>query len=152
MLRPKISVELEKTIRAAAKSGLGRTAALEKVVQALDEAQSELRSSIINRHKPGMPYKDILFHFKKAFGDELALPPDPNTTWVIRLVTRVKELGLNAEAIAKLRVGAKKLYPKGPYDIDFLIRSATRILHAAETPEAVSESTQVFTGRSGHEE
>lgn len=119
MIRVGISAALEKRIRSG-----------ENVSPDLVLLMDRVREAARTRAGAGVGYQDIVRLLREGLGDRLAVPANPTTAWIIRQVSRARELGLDEQQIQRLGRLAARQYGRGAVDIEFVLRSATRILQA----------------------
>lgn len=118
-----ISVALEKRLREW--DPATASALVEEVIELIESA----RSKQANRQAmSGVSYTEILRWFREALGNGLAVPPAPSDWWIGRQVTRAREIGLKQDDVARIAAGAKRLYPRGPWELEFLLRAAPRLI------------------------
>lgn len=122
-----ISAGFEKRLRVGADPGL----LLKELLGLLDSAHAVAAAP---KKSAGVGYKELVGLFRAALGPKLAVAPNPASLYIIRLVNRARDLGLNAEAITAACAGAQRLYPsRTTYDLEFLVNQATNLIAAAET-------------------
>lgn len=104
----------------------------------------------------GLSFREIVLILRSELGDMLAVPQNPGTKWIVRLVNRAKDLGLDESELRRL---AKVLPVKRDgwkWDIEYLIRNATTLLagDSGQVRGADSEisgpndrSENIYTGR-----
>jgi hypothetical protein len=112
-----ISADLERRIRAAE----GEHKLLGELVKLLGEAGDKRAAG----SKPsGLGYKDLVALFRFHLGDLLVVPMNPSTRYIIRLVNTARDLGITPENVEQICTGLRKTYPRGPYQLDFVVRRA----------------------------
>lgn len=142
MKRVGVSIALEKLLRAATQENAMES--VQAVLQLLDGyAQAA--------GKPGLGYKELVTSFRDHLGAGLALPPNPSTTWIIRQVNRAKELGLDVDSIREIAERVREKYPRPPWDFEWLLRAAPRLL-ASDGGVAAPGGSRVTTGRGSQDD
>lgn len=118
MIKINIPAALEKRLRAGERVN-------EEILALVDAARDAREGKKLGG---GLAYRDIVAEFRRLLGPALALPPNPSAGWIVRQVTRAKEIGLDLPSIAGIVAGAKRAYPRGPYELEFLLRAGPRLL------------------------
>lgn len=145
MKKIKISAEFEREIKAALDIDL-----IDEMRSALKKIRQELDDAGIPKKIPGISYSKIIECLKVGLGARLAYPSKPHISWIIKQVNQVKELGLNESELVQLGHAASKTYNYGrPVELDFVLRSAVRLLHSSGDGEVSGNKQKVFTGREG---
>jgi len=132
MRKIKISAALERRIR----SGESVNAEL---IRVLDE-------EVVQQRKPGLSYAELVEAFRLQLGKDLALPPNPQIGWIARCVNTAREYGLEREHIASICEAARRLYPGRSYEMDYLIRSAPRLLTGVSSSAGRSPGAEGVSG------
>ncbi len=152
MLKVKISIELERQLRAA----LTQEEIVEgmfAVLNAIDEARLEQEAARRRARETGMDYPTIVREFRRHLGDGLAIPPAPDAIYVRDIVAKAKRQGLNEQYIEQLCNAVLAKYPRPPYRLDWMVRRATDLLHTVHGDEPAGEGqvpggmARVVTGR-----
>lgn len=126
--------------------------AFTELVQVLDNAKANIGLRKIEyAGKGGLGYRDLLFHFRAALGADLAVPPNPSTGWIIKLVSRAREIGLDESGIRAIAAGARKR-KRGPYGLEWLLYQGVELGQSGETGNDSSDGNQdgapnITTGR-----
>lgn len=114
------------------------------------------RYSKRDEKQSGLSYREICLILRDEIGDMLATPPKPDTKFIIRLVNRAKEIGLDEPTLRQLARGLPKKRDGWKWDLEYLIRNAPTLIAAgtgntAESgrPDETTEggSSNVYTGR-----
>ena len=132
----RVSADLEKRLRAS------QDPLCREVVGLLDNKAAL-------PHVTGMSYQDLVREFRVHLGQALVLPPKPAVGWIVRQVARAKEIGLDVDGIRQVVEGVRKTYPRGPWELEFLLRQAPRLIHAANAADTTTEAGpgRVVSGR-----
>lgn len=132
--RVTITKDLEARLRAAPDNGLAK-----EVVKVLDDVQRKREAGA-----PGKPgYAALVSLFRVHLGSDLALPPAPDTTWIIRMVATARNMGVSSENVEQIVRGLRRVY-RPPYQLSFILTRAD--VHYSNGAETV-ESKGVHTGR-----
>lgn len=136
--RVTIKVDLERRIRS------GDAGALDEIVRLLD-AEREKREGVA-APKPGIGYKELVALLRSELGDDLLVPPNPSTAYIVRIVNRIKDYGFTKEDVLRVGRGVRLGGYRAPYNLDFVIGAALLHLQVGRDP-AVGNERGVFTGR-----
>lgn len=146
MKKIKISADLERRIR-----GRGDKIGFDHFSDLLDEIEVLLNEKPVARTHNGLSYSQIVGAMSAGLPGRLAYPEKPHVSWIIRQVNKVKELGLAELQLTELAAAAGNLYNRGPVELEFILRMATRILHSVRShpspDERDSGNVRVVTGR-----
>lgn len=141
MKKIKISAEFERKIRDH--HLYDDTHIFMELIRLLDEVDTPKKT-------PGISYSKIIECLKVGLGVRLAYPSKPHISWIIKQVNQVKEFGLNESELVQLGHAAARAYNYGrPVELDFVLRSAVRLLHSSGDGEVSGNKQKVFTGREG---
>lgn len=106
------------------------------------------RERLADKAKPGMAYKDICAAFRGALGNDFVVPPNPSVGWIVRQCARAKDIGLTPEYVVAIAAGARRAYPRGPYQLEFLLRKAPEFGRENQEAEGrVRDAAVLRTGR-----
>lgn len=139
MKKVRISADLERRLRASPEPLAAEVVAL------LDQPAPSAPPA-------GLGYKDLVILFRANLGAALALPPNPSTGWIIRQVARARDLGLDGESIRQVCERGRRLYSRGPIELEFLLRIAPRLLASTGEPELLGGGGAVHTGRGAQDD
>lgn len=147
MIRVQIKKDLERRLR----KGENPTQLVEELVKILDEeyGKREIGSSKV---KDGLGYKELVSLFRFHLGSDLVLPPEPHPTWVIRMVNTGKQMGVKPENVEQIVRGLRKAYPRGPYQLSFILQRADVHFAAGEAEQGDDDGKErrmgrIYTGR-----
>ncbi len=145
MIKITIKSDLEKRLRAS-----HEPLAVE-ICGLIDRAKDRIRAP---QEHLGVGYKDLVALFRAELGVDLALPPNPSTGWIIKVVNRAREQGVGADNVPQICKGVRKAYPRGPYALDFVVNFATRaaVIAGASDAGVSTRPDVVVTGRGGFNE
>lgn len=135
-----ISASLERELRDTvadpeASAGLKKLAA--KLLGLVEETRAKDRE-IDRDSAPGLSYQGVLRVLGRELGPRLVLPPKPTAGWIVRLLNRIKDLGLEEEHLLTVarrgaaEVAARTKSHTSPVEIEWLIYNATRLLHGLD--------------------
>lgn len=140
MLRITIKKELEKRLRASTEP------LVQEIVAVLD---AELEKRAAGSNVPGIGYKELVALLRSYLGDDLILPPAAAPTWIIRTVNKAREQGINKDNVEQIVRGLRRGYPRGPYELGFIVNRAGTHYGYGRRPEG---ELQGSTGASGENE
>lgn len=118
---------------------------------------SEIRE-LINRAKegkkaasevPGLSFKAIIECLTEGLGSRLLLPPKPSPAWTIRIVLKVKELGLDADQLRVLGHTTARDW-RGGVEADSILRNALKLLSGEYSNGRVSSKDNGLDGDSSN--
>ena len=148
MKKISISAALERQIRREVEKGAGSP--LTEIVELLDGHKKRAAGSTT----PGIGYKELVALFRLHLGDDLVVPPSPSAGYIVRMVNRAQELGINKENVQQLVFGLRKVYPRGPYRLEFVVQRGDVHYYNGDPERGYSgvdsgsgSGSGVFTGR-----
>lgn len=112
--RVTIKVDLERRIRA------GDVTSLVDIVKLLDEERERVAAP---KPASGLGYKELVALLRFELGDDLLVPPKPSTAYIVRLVNKIKDYGLEKEDIHRVAVGVRRSGRKPPYTLEYIVYS-----------------------------
>lgn len=116
---------------------------VKEIIQLLDDAQKKpVRSA-------GLSYQEVVRLFRGELGSNLALPPNPSAGYIVRVVTRARDQGLSEENVGQICTGLRRLYPRGPYNLDFVVNSISRAFSVGANTEGGEGSRGAAVVRTG---
>lgn len=137
-----INKDLEARIRYLATHGREDTfelgEAVGEIVKLLDEAHEKSETKRAAGSKPGLGYKELVALFRSELGGQLALPPAPSPSYIVRIVNKAKEQGISTDNVQQICRGLRRVYPRGPYDLNFIVFRASAHYHSGGSSEDVS--------------
>lgn len=145
MRKVRISADLEKRIRA------GDSGALGEIVKLLDE---DVKKRATGSGHPGvistLGYKELVALFRSYLGHSLITPPRPNVGYIVKVVNKAKELGIDYTNVEQITIGLRRA-GRPPYRLWDVVYNADRYYHSGDTDAGDSGQevlpTQVHTGR-----
>lgn len=140
MIKIGISVALEKRLRAVYDTDPQNV--IGDVLALVEQARAKQAD---RQAEPKLGYPEVLRWFREALGNGLAVPATPSDWWVGRQITRAREIGLKQDDVARIAAGAKRLYPRGPWELEWLLRAAPRL--SVEYEQGNGEGTSRVVGR-----
>lgn len=149
--RVSIKIDLERRLRKCAE----QHELIAEVVALLDEV-SKKRETGSFKPSGGLGYKELVSLLRFHLGSELVLPPAPDPTFIVRMVNTARQMGVREDNVEQIIRGLRRQYPRGPYQLDFILRRADVHYSAGEvdkeTGRAVrgdeqNENGRVHTGR-----
>lgn len=155
MKRVGIKADLERRLRAYKENHLGSEDSyevgclVEEVVALLDkEDVKRAAGSTKSGDKPGLGYKELVALFRFQLGGDLALPPAPSAAWIVRIVNKAREQGINLENVEQISRGLRRNF-RPPYSLDFVIfRASEHYSRGAGGAEGeVDGQHLLYTGR-----
>jgi hypothetical protein len=143
-------VQIKKALEERLRKATGNELAAE-IVKLLDEENAK-REAGSTRVKDGLGYKELVSLFRFHLGSDLVLPPEPNTTWIIRMVNTARQMGVKQDNVEQIIRGLRRQYPRGPYQLGFILQRADVHFAAGEAVEQTTEgeatkTSRVYTGR-----
>lgn len=121
----------------------GASALVVELLELLDAERAKAEKKV-----PGLGYKAIVAGLRVGLGNRLALPQNPSTAWIVRQVNRARELGLDVEQIERLGKISEAVFRTGPVELEYVLRSAVRLLSQSDVGPGVSRQVVVVSGRS----
>lgn len=133
---------------------------IDKIVKLLDDEQGKKRAAASDTEtKNGLGYKELVALFRSYLGSALLTPPKPNTPYIVKVINKAKEQGIDSTNVAQISNGALR-GGRGPYRLFDLVFNADRYYelgnpgqHIEEDGKLGSDDTQaeselrVYTGR-----
>lgn len=147
--RVNISKDLEARLRTELKfppeggDNPERYGLLQEIVELLDGEQRKREAGASGPGKLG--YAALVSLFRVHLGSDLALPPAPDTTWIIRMVAAARNMGVSSENVEQIVRGLRRAYPRGPYQLSFILGKAD--VHFANGKHLEGRAPTVNTGR-----
>jgi hypothetical protein len=149
LVKVTIKAGLEKRLQKYMEFGGDARDLVSEVLGAINDAREKAEKA---KSRGGLPYKELVALFSREV--DLILPPNPSVGWIIRQTARAKDIGLDADGIRQVCAGARLLYKRDNFELDFLLRAAPRLVHAVQSnadrsgePVQTGLSAEVRTGR-----
>lgn len=147
-------VNIKKALEEKLRKRAGEHELLGEIVKLLDaERETGSKTGVA---KSGLGYKDLVSLFRFHLGRDLVLPPAASPVWIIRMVNLAKQMGVREDNVEQIVRGLRKQYPRGPYQLSFVLGRADVHFSAGEElssdrgADAEHEgprNAHVFTGR-----
>lgn len=111
-----------------------------QIIKLLDDEQGKrVAGSKDAESKSGLGYKELVALLRSYLGDALITPPKPNPTFIVKIVNKAKEQGLDYTNVEKvisglLRLGGERL-GSGTYRLADIVYNADRYYAAGGSNE-----------------
>lgn len=141
-------VTITKALEAKLRKGQG----IEDVLELVDEEYRKREAGSKDPGASGLGYKELVSLLRSHLGDELLTPPKPNTAYIVRIVNRAKEQGVDYTNVEQIVRGVRRLSAgRGPYRLADIVYRADECFAAGadrvHDELQGSEGPSVFTGR-----
>ena len=151
MVKIRILVGLEREIKAALDLDTvdELRAALKKVAHLIEETRHTGSAPT----EPGVGYQELLRWFREGLAPcVLAVPKNPSVGYIVKAVTKAREIGLDEQQVRQLSDRLKNIYPSnrnpGVYALEFALGVATRLLSDAyDDSSSEYKYVNIHTGR-----
>jgi hypothetical protein len=131
--------------------------AIAEIVKRLDDEQGKREAGAqVTEAQTGLGYKALVSLFRSSLGDDLTTPPKPSTSFIIKVVNKAKEQGIDSTNVEQILRGARRL-GRAPYRLADLIWNADQYYSAGvrgehtdasgEVAEAEEAGHRIYTGR-----
>lgn len=130
-------VTITKALEAKLRKGQG----LEDVIELLDDEQRKREAAQSTKSKEGLGYKELVSLLRSYLGDSLLTPPKPNTAYIIRIINKAKEQGLDYTNVEQTLLGLRRCMGRtGPYRLADIVYNADKY-YARGAPSGAGDST-----------
>lgn len=95
-----------------------------RIVEILDDEQGKRAAGSKKLEaKNGLGYKELVALFRSFLGPDLLTPPKPNTPYIVKILNKAREQGVDSTNVAQICNGAKRMGP-APYRLGDLVWNA----------------------------
>lgn len=115
------------TITKALEAKLRKGEGLADVIELLDDEQRKREAAQSTKSKEGLGYKELVSLLRSYLGDSLLTPPKPNTAYIVRIINKTKEQGLDYTNVEQILLGLRRcMGGTGPYRLGDIVYNADK--------------------------
>lgn len=152
--RVTITKALEAKLRAYKRANEDITAQnlIAEIIEKLDDEQGKREAGVkVSEVQTGLGYKALVSLFRSFLGDSLTTPPKPSTPFIIKVVNKAKEQGIDSTNVEQILRGARRL-ARAPYRLADLVWNADQYYAAgASASDSISRTSDLHNSEGGDE-
>ena len=138
-------VTITKALEAKIRGTKERNEIITEIIERLDDEQGKREvSARLSEAQPGLGYKALVSLFRSYLGDSLLTPPKPSMPYIVKVVNKAKEQGIDSTNVEQIIKGYRAVFRSGPVKLIELVYNADQ--HYATGAERGGEEQATAAG------
>ncbi len=81
---------------------------LDELRNRLDDEQGKRAAAASGEPKDGLSYRELVALFRSYLGESLLTPPKPNTAYIVRIINKAREQGIDSTNVEQAIAGFRR--------------------------------------------